>query len=218
MKPSVPERLPVWLTPATTGLAEYAELLATDGVTHGLIGPREVPRLWPRHLLNCAVVADPAAGLVPDAARVADVGSGAGLPGLVWALVRPDLRIVLVEPLLRRATFLTAAVERLALGERVEVVRGRAEEVTRQQDWSAVDVVTARAVAPLTRLLEWTTPLLRPGGALVMLKGASAASEVTDAAETARRLGITGLRVGTAGEGWVDPPTTVVLGTLRAQQ
>ena len=120
----------------------FAELLATTGVERGLIGPREVPRLWSRHLVNCAVVAEgPDSPLAPGC-TVADVGSGAGLPGVVWALVRPDVRVTLIEPLLRRATFLNEAVTELALGDRVEVLRARAEDVDR-----TFDVVTARAVA-----------------------------------------------------------------------
>ena len=134
----------------------YAEMLATDGVTRGLIGPREAPRIWERHLLNCAVLTD----AVERDADVCDIGSGAGLPGLVIAIRRPDLRVTLVEPLLRRATFLSEAVERLGL-ERVEVVRARAEDLHGSAGFS---VVTSRAVAPLPRLLAWSLPLLQPGG------------------------------------------------------
>src|SRR3954449_533182 len=131
-----------------TALAErYAELLATDGVVRGLIGPREAPRLWERHLLNCAVVAE----MIPYGASVLDVGSGAGLPGIVLAVARPDLSVTLVEPLARRTTFLTEAVDTLGLGTTVTVVRARAEEALRNGTPTA-DVVTARAVAPLDRL------------------------------------------------------------------
>ena len=163
--------LPVWCEPARGGLERYADLLATAGVERGLIGPREAPRLWERHLVNCAVVAEPG-GLVPAGADVIDVGSGAGLPGLVWALVRPDLRVTLLEPLLRRATFLTEAVVALGLTN-VQVERGRAEECRLR-----AGVVTARAVAPLDRLLRWCLPLVRPGGALLALKGSSVADEI----------------------------------------
>ena len=159
------ETLPHWLEPAGADLLRFEALLADTGVTRGLIGPREVDRLWERHLLNCAVVADPSCGLLPPGCRVADVGSGAGLPGLVWALARSDISVVLVEPLLRRATFLLEAVEELGLMERVTVLRARAEDVARGADWAPVDVVTARAVAPLDRLLGWTVPLLAPAGA-----------------------------------------------------
>lgn len=135
----------------------YAELLADAGVRRGLIGPREVPRLWERHLLNCAVLSD----VVPEGVSVCDVGSGAGLPGIPLALTRPDLRITLLEPLLRRTIFLQEAVEELGLGN-VTVARGRAEEVAGRL--TPVDVVTARAVAPLDRLAGWGLPLLRPYG------------------------------------------------------
>jgi 16S rRNA (guanine527-N7)-methyltransferase len=165
---------------ALTRLQRYAELLADDAVTRGLIGPREVPRLWERHLVNCAQVA-PA---FDPGARVCDVGSGAGLPGVVLALVRPDLEITLLEPLLRRATFLHDVVSELAL-ERVRVVRGRAEEHV----GAGFDAVTARAVAPLGRLIRLTLPMCRPGGTLVAMKGAGAAEELAAAQEALRRAG-----------------------------
>lgn len=217
MKPPRPE-LPAWLAPSADLLEAYADLLADAGVTQGLIGPREVPRLWERHLLNCAVVAEPEAGLIPRAATVADVGSGAGLPGLVWAIVRPDLRVTLVEPLLRRATFLTDAVGQLGLQARVHVIRGRGEEQLASGTWTPVDIVTARAVAPLGKLLGWTVPLLREGGQLVALKGSSAAEEVAGAQAEAAAVGLADLRVVTLGEGVVDPVTTVVTGIRRAAQ
>lgn len=208
--PAVPP-LPPWLEPARPELTAYADLLATWGVERGLLGPREVPRLWERHLLNCAVVADPGVGLVPAGADVADVGSGAGLPGLVWALARPDLRVTLLEPLLRRATFLAEAVDTLGVGARVRVERVRAEDVARQPDTAArYDVVTARAVAPLERLAGWTLPLVRVGGALVALKGSSAGEELAVAELVLRRLGVTEVAVIGCGAGVVTPPTTVV--------
>jgi len=182
-------------------VVEYAGLLARDGVASGLIGPREVPRLWERHLLNCAVVV-PA---VPPGALVLDIGSGAGLPGLVWALARPDLRVVLVEPLLRRTQFLTAALQHLGLTA-VSVERVRAEDLRGRY---TADVVTARAVAPLSRLLGWTLPLLRPGGRLLAFKGRSAAEEITAASDTLCTAGTSAL-LSTYGEGVLDPPTTVV--------
>ncbi len=154
-------------------LEEYAALLASEGVLRGLIGPREVPRLWDRHLVNCALVAP----LLPGDATVADLGSGAGLPGLVVAIARPDVRTVLIEPMARRTAFLQEAVERLGLRE-VEVVRGRAEDWARADRF---DVVTARALAPLPRLLRWGLPLLRPGGVLLAMKGASAGEEIAAA-------------------------------------
>jgi 16S rRNA (guanine527-N7)-methyltransferase len=160
----------------------YAELLATEGVVRGLIGPREAPRLWERHLLNCAVLAE----LVPPAASVADVGSGAGLPGVVLAIARTDLRVTLVEPLLRRTRFLDEVVEALGLQEQVEVVRARAEELAGTRTF---DVVTARAVAPLDRLARWCLPLVDPGGELVAMKGASARAEVEAAMPALTALG-----------------------------
>ena len=153
----------------------YADLLATDGVIRGLIGPREVARLWERHLLNCATLAE----LIPAGANVCDLGSGAGLPGIVLGILRTDVRVTLVEPLLRRTSFLDAAVFALEL-DRVEVVRGRAESLHGRRTF---DVVTARALAPLSRLVPWAMPLVAPGGELLALKGRSAAQEVGDAAK-----------------------------------
>lgn len=148
----------------------YVEVLAGAGVERGLIGPREVPRLWERHLLNCAVIEV----LLPRSASVVDLGSGAGLPGLVLAIARPDLQVTLVEPMARRTQFLDEAVARLGL-ENVEVRRARAEEL----HGSLVgDVVTSRALAPLEKLLRWSAPLLTEGGTLVAIKGRSAPQEV----------------------------------------
>ncbi len=207
--PSVVSRetpaLPPWLEPSRDGLTTYHDLLQGPGIERGLIGPREADRLWDRHILNCAVVADPALGLIPTGASVADVGSGAGLPGLVWAIARPDITCVLVEPLLRRATFLTEAVIALDLASRVRVERGRAEDLVRT-GWQPVSVVTARAVAPLPKLMAWTMPLLVPGGSLVALKGAAAEEEVEAA-------GVDSARVVRCGDGVVDPLTTVVVVT-----
>lgn len=201
--------LPDWLATARPGLEQYADLLATVGVERGLIGPREVERIWTRHILNCAVVADPRISLVPQQVSVADVGSGAGLPGLVWAIARPDLRVTLIEPLLRRTTFLSETVDALSLGDRVEVARGRAEE----GQAPTFDVVTARAVAPMERLLPWTVPLIAVGGRLVALKGSSAADEVAATVDLACSLGMSSLEVVGCGAGVVDPPTTVVVGS-----
>ena len=199
------------MQPAEAGLNQYVEILAGPGLERGLMGPREVPKLWDRHILNCAVVADPALDLVPNGTLVADVGSGAGLPGLVWALLRPDLTMVLVEPLLRRATFLTESVVALGLTDRVSVVRGRAEKVMVSPEWSGVDVVTARAVAPLDRLLGWTIPLLKPQGRLVAMKGSGATTELESAKQAIVDFGVTSIEVITCGAGVVEPETTVVL-------
>ncbi len=165
-------------------------------------------RLWDRHLLNCAVVA-PA---VPSGSSVVDVGSGAGLPGLVWAVLRPDLEIVLLEPRQTRADFLIDAAARLDLPH-VRVQRSRAEDVTDLR----VDVVTARAVAPLERLLGWTLPLLRPGGRLLAFKGQAAAEELAAAQDALSATGGTAVRLTTYGEGILDPPTRVVEVTAREQ-
>ena len=184
-------------------LAEaYVAALADTGVRHGLIGPREVPRLWDRHVLNCAVVAD----LVPVDALVADVGSGAGLPGIPLAIARPDLRVVLVEPLLRRTRWLDGVVADLGLAN-VEVRRARAEALS---DSLAVDVVTARAVSRLTTLAGWCAPLLRPGGLFLALKGSSAAAELAECRGGMLAAGLADPAVRTTGVGVVDPPTTVV--------
>ncbi len=156
-------------------LAErYAELLATDGVVRGLIGPREAPRLWERHLVNCALLADQ----IPHGATVCDLGSGAGLPGVVLAIARPDLRVTLVEPLLRRTTFLDEVVAALDLGSSVEVIRGRAEAMHGERRFA---VVTSRALAPLDRLLGWSMPLVEPTGAMIAMKGSSVADEIASA-------------------------------------
>lgn len=203
--------LPPWLQPAEAGLNRYVEILAGPGLERGLMGPREVPRLWDRHVLNCAVVADPDLGLIPAGALVADVGSGAGLPGLVWALARPDISMVLIEPLLRRTTFLTESVVALGLTDRVTVLRARAEKVATNPEWAGVDVVTARAVAPMERLLGWTIPLLKPQGRLVAMKGASAQSELESAQGVLQEYGITSAEVVTCGAGVVEQVTTVVV-------
>jgi 16S rRNA (guanine527-N7)-methyltransferase len=160
-------------------LQRYAALLASEGVLRGLIGPREVSRLWDRHVVNCGLLAP----LVPEGARVADLGSGAGLPGLVLALARPDLEVTLIEPMARRAAFLEEACEALG-ADHVTVVRARAEEWAGRAQF---DVVTARAVAPMPRLLTWAMPLVAPGGCLLAMKGSTAAEEIADArAELAR--------------------------------
>lgn len=195
-----PERLAV--------LEAYAGWLAGSGSIRGLIGPREVPRLWDRHLLNCAVLER----LLPAGATVADIGSGAGLPGLVLAIVRPDLRVTLIEPLLRRTAFLSEASAALGL-DNVEVVRGRAETLHGARRF---DVVTSRAVAPLDRLLAWSMPLVAPEGALVAMKGSSVVDEVEAAAPTLRRLGCSAPEVLTLGESVLES-TTVALRVAWAE-
>ncbi|MGX7823750.1 16S rRNA (guanine(527)-N(7))-methyltransferase RsmG [Actinokineospora sp. 24-640] len=190
-----------------TGLAErFVELLAVHGVDRGLIGPREVDRLWDRHVLNSAVVAE----VLPEEARVVDVGSGAGLPGIPLAIARPDLSMTLVEPMARRVAWLTEVVETLGLSS-VVVVRGRAEEPALRGEVTGTDVVTARAVAPLGKLGAWCLPLLRIGGRMVALKGASASEEINRDRAEIRRAGGGDPRIVRCGVTVVDPPTTVVV-------
>jgi 16S rRNA (guanine527-N7)-methyltransferase len=180
----------------------YTELLATEGVVRGLIGPREAPRLWERHVLNSAVLGE----AVAEGASVCDIGTGAGLPGLVLAIARPDLSVTLVEPLLRRTTFLDEVVAELGLSH-VSVVRGRAEDL---HGSATFDVVTSRAVAPLERLLGWSMPLVAPTGATIAMKGRSIHEEVAQAQGflTAWRCGEP--EVFEVGVDLLDPPTTVV--------
>ena len=181
----------------------YAELLATDGVTRGLIGPRETSRLWDRHLVNCALVAE----LVPDAGELVDIGSGAGLPGIVLAMLRPRLHVVLLEPLLRRSVFLDECVRALDLPN-ATVLRARAEDKAASR--IRADVATARAVAPLDRLVGWAAGLLRPGGQLLAIKGQSAAAELEAAEPVLSRLGVRSAEVLQAGHGRVVSATTIV--------
>jgi len=184
-------------------LTALSGVLATDAVERGLIGPREVPRLWERHILNCAVVSEL---IEPGPQRIADVGSGAGLPGLVLAIVRPELQVTLIEPLARRTSFLTETVDRLGLAGRVEVLRARAEDVRGRK----FDYVTARAVAPLDRLLGWCVPLVEPGGKVLAMKGSRAADEIDAASDflSAKRLSA---QIRSCGVGVIDPATTVVV-------
>jgi 16S rRNA (guanine527-N7)-methyltransferase len=151
--------------------------------------------------------------LVPEGASVIDVGSGAGLPGIVWGIVRPDITVTCLEPLQRRATFLEEAVAELDLIGRVQVVRARAEDIVRGRGPVTslrARVVTARAVAPLERLAGWTVPLVQPGGELLALKGRSAGEEVEASRNVLERLGIVSVEIVECGEGVVDPLTTVV--------
>ena len=180
----------------------FAELLATNGVTRGLIGPRETSRLWDRHLLNCAVVAD----LVSDDGELVDIGSGAGLPGIVLAMLRPHVRVILLEPMLRRSVFLGECVDRLGLAN-ATVVRGRAEDMA---GVIRADIATARAVAPLDRLAGWAAGVLRPGGQILAIKGESAAEELTAAGPVLSRLGARSAEVLRVGHGRVVSATTVV--------
>jgi 16S rRNA (guanine527-N7)-methyltransferase len=187
--------------PALPTALAYASVLATRGVEQGLLGPREVPRLWDRHLLNCAVVAEL---IDPGCGTLIDVGSGAGLPGLILALLRPGTAVTLLEPMERRCRFLSECVGELGLAN-VTVLRGRAEDVTVR-----ADVVTARAVAPLPRLAGLAARLVRPGGMVLAIKGRTAAEELAAARPVLRRIGARDAAVVQAGHGKVDPATTVV--------
>jgi 16S rRNA (guanine527-N7)-methyltransferase len=187
--------------PALPAAVTFAGLLATRGVERGLLGPREVPRLWDRHLLNCAVVAEL---IEPRRGTLLDLGSGAGLPGLVLAMLLPEMAVTLLEPMERRCRFLTEAVTELGLAN-VSVLRGRAEDVTVR-----TDLVTARAVAPLPRLAELAIGLVRPGGMVLAIKGRTAQEELTAARPVLRRIGARDAEVVQAGQGKVVPATTVV--------
>jgi 16S rRNA (guanine527-N7)-methyltransferase len=185
----------------------YVARLATDGVTRGLIGPREVSRLWERHVLNSAAVAE----AVPEGARVVDVGSGAGLPGIPLALARPDVALTLVEPMARRVEFLEEAVAEL--GTPWRVVRGRAEDRSVVSAVGTVDVVTARAVAALPRLVAWTRGLLRPGAQLVALVGARAVAELPALVPELEAAGMRNIHPRAVGAALGDAATTVVVMT-----
>ena len=183
---------------------QYHSSLATVGVERGLIGPREVGRLWERHLLNCAVLAE----LIPQDASVVDVGSGAGLPGIPLAIVRPDLHVTLVEPLLRRTVYLSEFVEAHPLN--VTVVRGRAEQPGVIKEAGGADIVTSRAVAPLEKLARWSLPLVHVGGVMLALKGSSAEDEISRDAVALRRIGAENPTVLRCGESVLASPTIVV--------
>lgn len=181
-------------------LAErFAAILADTGVSHGLIGPREVPRLWDRHVLNCAVAHE----AFPEGVSVIDVGSGAGLPGLALAVARPDLRLHLVEPMLRRTNWLSMTADALGL-DNVTVHRGRAEEFTGRL---SAPYATARAVARIDKLARWTFPLLDDGGVLVALKGEQAAQELEEERRALTKLGMVDAAIRTYGADLLEVPT-----------
>lgn len=194
-------------------LAErYVASLASDGVERGLIGPREAPRLWSRHVLNSVVVAE----LLPPHAAVVDVGSGAGLPGIPLAIARSDCTFYLIEPLLRRTLYLAEIVAAWDLTN-VRVVRGRAEDVAADlfaATGGGADVVTSRAVAPLAKLARWSAPLLRIGGVFLPLKGSSAAEEIDRDACELEKVGLGPASVIEVGAGLVDPVTSLVRAEL----
>lgn len=206
--PAPPEAADHFAPEVLARLADYGEQLATGGVIRGLIGPREVPRLWDRHLLNCAALAE----VIDEGLTVADIGTGAGLPGLVLALIRPDLKIILVEPLQRRCDFLHEMILRYRFGPRVTLRRGKAHMIKPCE----ADVVTSRAVAALEMLAAWSFPHLKIGGHLLALKGERADEELAAALpELAKWAASTDAKVITAGEAWLPVPIKVVSATRR---
>lgn len=203
--PTPPESASEIFGDALPAAVRFTELLAAVGIERGLIGPREVDRLWDRHLLNSAVAGE----RIPHGARVVDIGSGAGLPGVPLCLARPDLDVTLLEPMARRVAWLEEVVDALRLS--VTVLRGRAEEPSIRRQLAGADVVVARAVAPLDRLWAWAAPLLRQGGQLVALKGASADSEVANSGAAVRRAGGSLPVVERCGVGVLETPTTIIM-------
>ncbi len=203
--PTPPEIAKVIFGPRLELARHYAALLAGPGVEGGLMGPREIGRIWDRHLLNCAVVAE----LVEPGERVTDIGSGAGLPGLPLAIAKPGLRIHLVESMLRRWEFLRTAVAELGLD--VEVIRGRAEDPAIRESAGGSDAVVSRAVAPLDKVTRWSLPLLRPGGRMLAIKGERAPDELREYRRVMTALGAADARVMECGVNYLSPPTTVVV-------
>lgn len=195
-------RVAAYFGAAYEAVSRYARMLGSEGERLGLIGPGEVGRLWSRHILNCAAVGPH----LPPSGTLVDVGSGAGLPGVVLAAMRPDLRTILIEPMERRVAWLNEVCAALGLSS-VEVVRGRAEDL---HDQVLAEAVTARAVAPLRRLVPWTMPLLVRGGVLLAMKGGRAAEELRDAEATIWTAGGGQTEILTAGTiDGVDPTTLV---------
>jgi 16S rRNA (guanine527-N7)-methyltransferase len=191
----------------------YAEILAGAGVERGLLGPREVDRLWDRHILNSVAIGE----LLDPEERIADIGSGAGLPGIPLALARPDLRLTLIEPLLRRSDFLLEVVDDLDL--EITIVRGRAEEQSVRQQVGEMDTVVSRAVASLDKLTKWSLPLLRPDGRMVAIKGERAEDEIREHRRVMAALGAVDVKVVRCGADYLDLPATAVVarrgGTVR---
>jgi 16S rRNA (guanine527-N7)-methyltransferase len=178
----------------------YAAALVRDGETLGLLGPREYPKIWTRHILNSAVVAE----LVSPGQTVGDVGSGAGLPGIPMAIAQPGAEFILIEPMERRSDWLKLQVQELGLSN-VRVLRARAEEVG-----EAFDVVTARAVKALPQLLQMCVPMTKHGGEIIALKGEKAQLEIDDSKRLVKKLGIQSFDIVFTGEQFLDEPTRVV--------
>ena len=165
MEHSVDELLGRYFPERQDEIQAFAHFLATAGIERGLIGPREGERIWERHIFNCL----PVTQLLPEGTTLFDIGSGAGLPGIVIALARPDIQVTLIEPLERRVEFLKEAT----VGLNIEVIRGRAQDVKKSAHY-----VTARAVAPLEKLKKMSWHMVKTGGALLAMKGESAAAEM----------------------------------------
>jgi len=203
--PPTPDAAAAVFGPRLDLAQRYAAMLAGPGVERGLLGPREVDRLWERHLLNCAAIGE----LLDDGERVVDIGSGAGLPGIPLAIARPDLRIVLLEPLLRRSEFLQEVVAELGLA--VDVVRGRAEDSWVREQIGDSDAAVSRAVAALDKVTKWSMPLLKHDGRMLAMKGERAPEEVREHRRVMAASGAVDVRVVTCGANYLHPPATVVL-------
>ncbi|NVN49404.1 16S rRNA (guanine(527)-N(7))-methyltransferase RsmG [Mycolicibacterium hippocampi] len=210
--PTPPDAVTAIFGEATEAAIQYAQILAGAGVERGLLGPREVSRVWDRHVLNSAVVAE----LVEPNEQIADIGSGAGLPGIPLALARPDIHVTLVEPLLRRSDFLREVIDELGINCRV--VRGRAEDRVVRDEVGESDAVVSRAVASLDKLTKWSSPLLRSGGRMLAIKGERAEDEVREHRRAMTALGMTEVKVMRCGARFVDPPVTVVVGFQGASR
>jgi 16S rRNA (guanine527-N7)-methyltransferase len=202
---AAPEAAEALFGPRVDRVNRYAQILAGAGVERGLLGPREVDRVWDRHILNSAAIAE----LLDDGERIGDIGSGAGLPGIPLALARPDLRLTLIEPLLRRSEFLRELVDDLGL--EITIVRGRAEERSVREQVGEMDAVVSRAVAPLDKLTKWSLPLLRRNGRMVAIKGERAEEEIREHRRVMASLGAVDVRVMRCGADYLDPPATAVV-------
>jgi 16S rRNA (guanine527-N7)-methyltransferase len=203
---AAPEAAEALFGPALGRARRYAEILAGAGVERGLLGPREVDRLWDRHILNSAAVAE----LLGSGERIADIGSGAGLPGIPLALARSDLRLTLIEPLLRRSDFLREVADDLGL--EITIVRGRAEDRFVREQVGEMDAVVSRAVASLDKLAKWSVPLLRADGRMIAIKGERAEEEIQEHRRVMASLGAVDVRVMRCGADYLDPPVTAVVG------
>lgn len=183
---------------------QYHDFLAGPGVERGVIGPREVDRLWERHILNSAAIE----AAIEQSASVVDVGSGGGLPGIPLAIARPDLTVTLVEPMMRRTDFLEEFQQESGLS--IKIVRGRADDANVLKDAGGADIATSRAVAPLLKLLRWSLPLVRPGGEVIAIKGSSVHDEIARDAKGFKKLGVVDVTVEQCGADILETPTTVV--------